>query len=312
MADKQQHQPSEEQQVEQAFLTGFEDKEDANRRTSQPTPAKSEEPGKTAAEQQETKPGDIPDGKNSKAQKPKDEYVRLTKTELEALRLNAGKVPELEKRIETAFGKFGPTQQALNELAATVKALQATTPKGEAVELPADVVSELEAEYPDLAGGVKAALAKALKGLIGTGKSDADKDARDKTRFEEWSLERAREDLNETHPEWQKIVGAVDVRKGEQPDETNTFRTWLKTQTEDYQAKVNGTRNPYVISRAIDRFNAAQRASSKPQAQKLPTQKVQLRRDRLQGSVQPKGLGAPPPAQRETVEDAFASGFQRG
>lgn len=312
MADRP-HQ-SDAQQEEKAFLKGFEDEQFANGRTAQPDTATTEKL-KDSAEpaKPEGKPASQPQSQKQ-AQKHRDEFVRLTKPEYEALRTNAGKVPELERRIETAFGKFGPTQQALNDLKATVEALRDATPKGKAIELPADVVSELEADFPDLAGGVKAALIKALKGQVGTGKTEGENGTGEKARFEEWSLERAREDLNETHPDWHQIVGAVDVRKGERADQGNPFRAWLAKQPADYQAKVNGTRNPYVISRAIDRFKASQKtgATGKPQAANPAPQKALLRKNRIQGSVQPKGLGSPPPAQRETVEDAFASGFKNG
>jgi hypothetical protein len=258
-----------------------------------------EEPPKPAIEAKpsETKPKPLA--------KPKDEYVRLTKLEYESLKTNAGKVPELEKRIETAFGKFGPLTQMINEL-------KAATPKGQAVELPADVVSELEAEFPELAGGVKAALTKALKGLIGTGKSDAapNEDVF-KTRIEEWAVNRAAADLAEEHPQWREIVGAV--AKGAQPDAAHPFRAWLAKQPEDYQARINNTINPMVISTAITKFQASQRAPAlTPIVPVRQSKKSLLRRKRFQGSVQPKGLGTPPPAQKESVEDAFASGYRTG
>ena len=232
MTDKQQQ--TEEQVEQQAFLKGFEDENVATGRKTQPEPIKTETQQlsiETPPEKIESKPSEAkPQAKKPEA-KPKDEYVRLTKPVYDTLMANAGKVPELEKRIEAAFGKFGPTQLAINEMKRTIEAITAATPKGQAVELPADVVSELEAEYPDLAGGVKAALTKALKGLIGTGKTEAVSDDVIKARFETFALQRAAEDLEEAHPNWKEIVGAV--ADPSQVNQAHPFRSWLAKQPKD-------------------------------------------------------------------------------
>lgn len=290
-------QQTEEEKAEQeAFAAvGGEDKPQPEKVEAKPV-----EPPKT----EETKPEAKPEPKKAAEQKPKEEYVRLSKTELESLKASAGRVPELEKKIETAFGKFGPLTQMINEL-------KAATPKGQAVELPADVVSELEAEFPELAGGVKAALTKALKGLIGTGKSDVAPEDVLKNRFEEYATKRAIEDLEEAHPDWRKIVGEVDASGKANP--AHPFRAWLAKQPQAYQDKINNTQNPTVIGNAISKFQASQRAAATPAPVKkpvVPTKKVLLRKKRFQGSVTPKGLGAPPPAQRQSEEDAFAEGFR--
>lgn len=311
MTEKVQKTPEEIEQ--QAFLTGFEE-ENAVTGRSQPEPQKPESQTTPIKEEppKQTPEAKKPEAKPKKRGEPKDEFVRLTKADYESLKTNAGRVPELEKKIETAFGKFGPLTQMINEL-------KASTPKGQAVELPADIVSELEAEFPDtgLAGGVKAALVKALKGQIGTGKTDAVPEEVFKSRLEDWAVNRAAEDLEEAHPKWREIVGAV--AKGQDPDSAHPFRAWLAKEPKDYQDKINNTMNPTVIANAITKFQASQREAAKksaviakPAVKPKPSKKVLLRKNRIQQSVQPKGLGTPPPAQRQSEEDAFASGFRSG
>jgi hypothetical protein len=286
MADKQ-HQSTEERQVEQAFLTGFENETLAAGRPVPPQPKEAGAPVETK-QQVQPKPDVKPDDKSGKTQakpaakKPQVEFVRLTKTEYDSLKTNAGKVPELEKRIEAAFGKFGPTQHALNEIRSTVEKLTAGTPKGQAVELPADVVSELEAEYPDLAGGVKAALTKALKGLIGTGTGDADREKSEKARFDKYVIERAALDLDEIHPKWREIVGAVDDPN--KADPKHPYRAWLAKQPEQYQAKINNSNNPTVISRSIDKCLASCRGREEAVSQKPAAQKPHSSLRPTQGS----------------------------
>lgn len=318
MTEKVHKTPEETEQ--QAFLKGFEDEHAATGRAAQPSATTAEKPTHATSEapkNRETKPEAKREPAKPAAAKATDDFVRLPKSEYETLKANAGKVPELEKRIESAFGKFGPTQQTINELKATVERLVASTPKGEAVELPADVVSELEAEFGDtkLPGGVKAALTKALKGLIGTGKKDASPDDAINTKVEERLLARAFEDLEEIHPNWKEIVGFAAPG---QADPKNAFRAWLAKQPQEYQDKINNTRNPMVTANAITKFQVSQRAASSPSPSvKKPVVKAKAkkpidRRNRIQGSVQPKGLGSPPPAQKQSAEDAFAEGFSRG
>lgn len=306
MTEKVHKTPEEIEQ--QAFLKGFEDENaltgrDQPETESQTTPIKEEPPKQTTEAKK-------PEAKPKKPAQPKDEFVRLTKADYETLKTNAGQVPELAKKIETAFGKFGPLTQMINEL-------KASTPKGQVVELPADVVSELEAEFPELAGGVKSALTKALKGLIGTGKGDAVPEEAIKARLEDWAVARAAEDLEEAHPKWREIVGAV--AKGQNPDAAHPYRAWLAKQPADYQDKINNTMNSTVIANSITKFQTSQRVAAKPAvttkpAVKLlkPSKKALLRKNRFQASVTPKGLGTPPPAQRQSEEDAFASGFRTG
>ncbi len=62
--------------------------------------------------------------------------------------------------------------------------------------------------------------------------------------------------LNETYPNWQKIVGAVDVRKGEKIDPNNPFRKWLSRKDSAYQTKINGTWSAKEIEDSITLFKA--------------------------------------------------------
>lgn len=310
MTEKAQQSPEEIEQ--QAFLTGFEDETAANGRHVQPQPSEPEKPEKIS---EAPKPStEKPEPRKAAKEKPKDEFVRLTRADYDFLKANAGKVPELEEGLRKANGKFGPITQILNEL-------KSATPKGQAVEVSESVldeaVAELKAEFPDVASGIKTALKTALKaGLVGTGKGDTAPDEAIKKGFEEYALARAFEDLDEAHPTWREIVGAVHADPAN-IDQNIPFRVWLAKQPQDYQDKINKTRNPTVTSNAITKFLASQREAAKPAPTKKPVNKAAVRklasrRNRIQGSVQPKGLGSPPPAQKQSVDDAFNEGFTRG
>lgn len=227
------------------------------------------------------------------------EYVQLTKEQYAKLDGAAAKTATYEAQFSKVFGTMGEMQH-------TVKKLQTATPAGQPIALPADVVAEMEADFPELAGHVRTALEKALKGIRGTAQPPViDKDEMQRLVRAE-AVKNETEALEDAHPTWREIVGPVDSEGKSNP--THPFRVWLATQPADYQFKVNSTNSAVIISRAIDRFKASQAAPPKPQ---VPTPKVVARQDRIRGAVQPRGDGNPPPPTK-TDDDAFAEGFRTG
>jgi hypothetical protein len=224
-------------------------------------------------------------------------YVRLTEEAFNAFQAAAAKTVAIEAQISKLFGTTGDMQQI-------VKKLQSQTPTGVTVALPDDVVSEMEADFPEIAGHFRKGLEKALKGIRGTGASPTpDHEATEKA-VRDLVISHEVEALNDAHPTWRDIVGAV---ADGHYDEANEFRQWLGTQDAGYQVKVNSTNSAAVISRAIDRF-----MQSKAPLLAVPTTpnppKVAARTDRIQGAIKPKGDGGhAPPA--NTSEDDFAAGF---
>lgn len=295
-----------EDQSQLAFDTGFgTDTPPADQTEKVETKPKEDKP--------ETKPvakaKEPPKKTEPKAEdKPAPEYVQITKEQFERFEAAANKTGDFEKQFSKAFGSIGNMQQLLNKL-------QAATPKGEEIKLPDDVVDELKAEFPELAGHIRSALEKALKaGLRGTGeeKTEADKDpvgeALRKERFKD-----AVEELEDAYPDWKQIVGAVGP--GETPDPNHPYRAWLATQPADYQKRINETDNPRVVERSINRFKeyeAAEKAKAtkKPEPTK-PNPQTESRKQALREAVQPRGSG-PEPTQTKTEADHFSEGFAAG
>lgn len=304
MADKETVTDGGEQE-DRDFSAGFDD-------TPPAAPAADKQPeGKTGEDDTGVEPKAPASEPAPQAPTP-PEYVQITKEQFETLQGAAAETATLKQRLDKAFGQMGGIQRIIQEL-------QQATPKGDAIELPADVVSELETEFPELAGGVKAALTKAMKGLRGTGPgkaADVDMDAIKAVitdSLKTSAVERELEALEDAHPDWRKIVGAD--RKDEDPiDETLPYRVWLKSQPDDYQAKINNSRNALVISRSIDLFQKHQAAQAKPASQPTPKQpdpKAEARKNRVEASLQPRGDGGQPGPAKTPVDD-FEAGFNDG
>ena len=258
-----------------AFDAGFEDK-----------------PVEKAPEQTETKPAT-----ESQAKNPEPEYVQITKSDWDTVKAAAMKTASYENQFSKLFGTTGQIQKVIGTL-------QSQTPRGGKIEISKEAFADLEKDFPELANSTRAALEKALSGVSGTGNAEAD-DAAIKRALAEHNAkvaEREIEALEDEHPDWRKVVGAVSV--GEDPDPEHPFRKWLGTKPPEYQARVNGTESAAVISRAISLFQRETKAPPKPQPQARDNARAGVLRD----AVQPKGDGGVPTSSN-TPEDAFAAGF---
>ena len=232
--------------------------------------------------------------------------MQITEERLAALESAATKVTTLEGKLDKAFGSIGGIQQL-------VKDLQAKTPEGSAIEIPADAFAEMDAEFPDVAKHMRSALEKTLKNVRGTGDTKATVDPDAVTQLvAEGIKQREMETLEDTYPDWKDIVGAVD--SADKADPNNKFRKWLGTQPAEYQKKVNSTHLASVLHRAIDKFNESTKTpppKNDPPPKKDTAPKDAVRRDRIKEAIPPKGDGHVPPS-KPTVDDEFEKGFESG
>lgn len=208
----------------------------------------------------------------------------------------------VEKARSDAFGKIGGLER-------TIKELQAATPVGQALEVSAKDLEELQKDFPDLTDNLAKGLTRVLsrfKGTAPVAEDPAAFDARVNSVVEarlsaarEASVkERAVERLTDRHPDWQEVVGPKDS--------TTEFRRWLIGQDEIYHAKILASNNPVEVSQAIDKFKEyTEKKKTKPAAQVS-----QSRRERLEEAVPAKGGSTSPGKSREqTAEEQFAEGY---
>lgn len=224
-------------------------------------------------------------------------YRQVTEDEWNQLNARAAVIDEIKathaKQLDTAFGKIGGIERVLRQY-------QEQTPAGQSVEITKDDLAEIASEYPELADAQLSAFKRVAEKLRGTGKSMDESAVRQVVEPELVKLgdnavlrakkEIATETLDETHPDWQTVIGNV----GEDTD----YRKWLSAQPQEYQARVNASYSPTVIGRSIDKFREDQAA--------LKKQADTDRRERLKDAVTPKGDEAAGPSD---TNDDFMAGF---
>jgi hypothetical protein len=280
-----------EQTEDQAFAEGFE----GDKPLAALPEAKTVEAEAAPQPETEPKPADTPE-----AEEP--EYVQVTKKDFERLIASANETDKLKQQLPKVFGTMGNLQQVVTRL-------QTATPAGELVEMSEEDAAEMTAEFPELAGMLRAAVNRVLKRqkVKGTGEPEEAKPAtatvdRDEILKEvkQGRVQLELDALDDLHPDWRTIVGKLG--------DENEFRTWLANQPKEYQDRINSTQSAAITSRAIDKFKAAKEAAAKLTAQ--PQKPGAARTDRIRDAVQPKGTGgtAPGPTSK-SAEDYFAEGF---
>ena len=266
-----------------AFASGFTDKSPAN---AEKPPEKVEakvEPKVEAKVEAKAPPLALPP-----VEKP--EYVRITKKDWEAV----------HGQLSKAFGTIGSMQKTMN-------GLQERPTTGRKVEIPQSAFAEMEKDFPELAQQVRAAMEAGMSGMSGTGPApEADTsrydEARAKDRQEKVAEQMA--DLEDAHPTWRTIVGAIDART-QRPDPNNAFRRWLGTKDASYQKRLNDSESSTFISRAIERFQAETKGT---RAAAPATSRDDARSDRIRDALQPRGDNAGAAA-GPSDDDAFLEGF---
>lgn len=295
MADEKEPTAAElDAQADKDFADGAE-METGNPIASEPLAANKDEP-KAAADD---KPGTV-----AVDDKPAEKFVQITEAQFAGLTKAAEKTAAFEQQFSKVFGTLGDVQKI-------VKSLQTGTPRGSKVEIPKEAFANLDKEFPELSKLIRDGVEQSLKGMTGTGSADAEIDpAKLRSLVSTEAVKLQVEALEDSHPDWRKIVGAIDVSKDERPDPNNQFRKWLGTKDAAYQAKINGTNSAAIIARAIDLFEKEKAAPPKAPAKPATDPKTQQRADRIKGAVQPKGDGRPPAPDEK--DDEFEAGFKAG
>ena len=217
---------------------------------------------------------------------PEDEYRRLLDS--------VAKIDEIEgalgQKFDTAFGKIGGVERALDQL-------RSAAPAGGKIELTEEVVADLAAEFPEMAQLQFKTLQKLVDVIntstpapAGAAQPSVDVDAITKSIRRELT----EETLDGFDEKWRETIG-LPGKDGVIPD--TPFRQWLEKQPNEYATQVKSTYSAAVLTGALSKFKTAQ-------------QKAQGRRDVLDAAVEVTGSGGQAPNAAPTGDDEFNDGFK--
>lgn len=199
-----------------------------------------------------------------------------------------------EEQIKEALGRLSELdrlKQSESKLFGTVGSLKQSIDAIKSQPQPQGTVKlngalkRLSAEFPEMAAMLSEDLTEALQGAA-TGHGGVD-NAEIESRFEQSNKAMELKLLTMAHRGWEK-----DVR-------TPEFEQWKGTLPPNELQIVNDSWDAVSVSAALDKFKEWKSAT---------TQTKQVRQNRLEAAITPRGNRAPTPAMSE--EDAFLSGFK--
>ena len=242
--------------------------------------------------------------------------AKISEAQFQDLLTKANSVADVRQLMDKlrgdAFGKLGGLER-------TIKQLQETPAAGKPVDISAEDLAEIHAEFPDLGINLAKGLTRVLGKLKLTPAAPVDVEARIASAVTEREVvltaqrevervkerqERALERLSDRHEDWSEVIGA--------PESATPFRTWLATQEAGYAKTVNETDNPIVVAKALDKFKAFEKEKPAPKPTVVPKGQ-DGRVDRLKEAIPAKG-GSSAPVQKKalTAEEEFELGFKQG
>lgn len=233
--------------------------------------------------------------------------VQVTEAQYNDLLAKVNTVDDLKGSIEKlrgdAFGKVGGLER-------TLKQIQEATPVGQAIEVKAEDLAELEKEFPGLNLGPSLAkdLTRVLSKFKGTGtvtpgltpeqitaQFEAER-ARIATQFEEERKQRVAERVGDRHEDWREVIG--------EPDKPSEFRTWLKGLGAEKEQEFLSSWDPRLITATLTTFKERKKTPETPKPS------TTTRTQRLAEAIPAKGGGIPPVKSKKSEEEAaFEEGF---
>lgn len=254
---------------------------------------------------EKTKPGaaDKPAKVEAETPKPaappveKPDYIQVTRREWDEIKARSA---SHEGQFSKAFGTIGNLQKLVNGFGERA-------PNGRKVEIPREAFAEMEKDFPELAHQVRAAMELGMTGMGGTGGGGPTTEGITEQIMATLATQQAKrelETLEDQHPDWRTIVGAVDIQK-QQPDPNNGFRQWLGTKSAAYQTRLNNSESAAVISNAIRTFQIETKGG-RPAA--ATNSRDDARAERIREAVQPRGDNAGA-ASGPSDDEEFMAGF---
>lgn len=210
----------------------------------------------------------------------------LTEAQIKDLFIKAGEVDGLKDRIEKLYGKHGEVNRTLQQLQ--------SREQGEAVEITAEDVADIAAEYPELADLQLKALQK-IAGKLRTGGATQ----QPQVDIEALRNEIRSEVVSESDRKLEERLIRLKHRDFTETVQSQDFTLWMQNnlKPEEQQQLVSSTDADYIIDQ-LDAFKSWRDQSAKQNKQK---------QNRLEAAITPKGNTNGPSTIND--DDAFASGF---
>lgn len=205
---------------------------------------------------------------------PQDEPV-LTREQAQDLMAQVGRIPELQKQLRDAGGRYGEIKQQVEQLQ---KRLTTSSTAGEASADAGELLKDLRDEFPELADKLEGAFSKVMANKGGIDQSGIDQIVSARIQSErQAAIEEAKQSLTEAHPDWQEVITAP------------TYAEWRSTLPPRVNARITSSQDPFFAAEMLDQHKEwlVSKTTKQPAKPAEPSK-------RLANAVMPSGTrGAP-------------------
>ena len=221
--------------------------------------------------------------------------------QIRAVMAQVARIPELEKQLRDAGGRYGGLKKSLDELQQRMAA-----PGNSGTADVEDMLKDIKEEFGEegLYTSLKSAFSK-----LAAGKS-VDPDAVQKMVSEQIAAtkqaetEEAMAVLTEAHPTW------TEDRK------TPEFKEWRESLPAKERARFDRSQDPFYVADKLDDFKAwkEKKATPAPAKEETPvvtTKTVNAPSKRLTAAVLPTNGTKPKPAGEDNAKESIRAGYER-
>ena len=216
----------------------------------------------------------------------------LTREQAQALMAQVGRIPELQKQLRDAGGRYGEIKQQVEQLQ---KRLSTSSTAGEVAATSADageLLKDLRDEFPELADKLEGAFSKVMASKGGIDQSGIDQIVSARIQSERQAeIEGAKQTLTEAHPDWQQVINAP------------TYAEWRATLPPRVNARITASQDPFFAAEMLDQHKEwlASKTTKQPAKPAEPSK-------RLANAVMPSGTRGTPqgePDKKAAIRAAY-------
>lgn len=220
--------------------------------------------------------------------------------QIKAVMAQVARIPELEKQLRDAGGRYGGLKKSLDELQQRMAA-----PGNSGTADVEDMLKDIKEEFGEegLYTSLKSAFSK-----LAAGKS-VDPDAVQKMVSEQIAATKQAETeeamalLTEVHPTW------TEDRK------TPEFKEWRESLPAKERARFDRSQDPFYVADKLDDFKAwKEKKAAPPTKEETPvvtTKTVNAPSKRLTAAVLPTNGTKPKPAGEDNAKESIRAGYER-
>lgn len=220
--------------------------------------------------------------------------------QIKSVMAQVARIPELEKQLRDAGGRYGGLKKSLDELQQRMAA-----PGNSGTADVEDMLKDIKEEFGEegLYTSLKSAFSK-----LAAGKS-VDPDAVQKMVSEQIAAtkqaetEEAMAVLTEAHPTW------TEDRK------TPEFKEWRESLPAKERARLDRSQDPFYVADKLDDFKAWKEKKVPPPTKEDPpvvtTKTVHVPSKRLTAAVLPTNGTKPKPAGEDNAKESIRAGYER-